>query len=578
MDEAESPSPVDAIAPEMVPTDAAGWRRRLSQIPPRDLLRVVQEDPVRASQILSGFRATAQMLRHPLVAQRLADEALRQPKFARDLAALAFSAAPPPPDDKNGPEARPNAAPPAPSAGSTTAHADDTRLKEKLKEQRQALREKDERIAVLEAALSRSHGEQTAARAATAAAVVEQKKAEAQLDRLRRQQERDARRVGQPTVPPFPPKELAKTAPAFFEISEADTPPTLTPWEEALQRLLRRDKQDTVADVCREALASGGANDPVLHALYAQALDKQGHVDRAREQHRLAVDGHLDRGDVAKAAEAFTPLLSHKPESSDVALLRRLLLLARRRNQEDVVRARFQRVRASANQAYRRLTEAIASFGGEFSALLQQPPRKAVGPNETIALPVGGISAVSPRRLAAAVEANDDAFVSRAREGIRALRTADEPLAQALLDAVAGENPRALVPLTRETRAVVVDASNVARHDPDPFVLTRRPRVAHLVRVRDALLGRGFFPIVMLADASLRFHVDDRDAYAALIERGVIRETLPGTIADAALIAEARERGAPLVTNDRLEEWDEAQTVERIGFGIFGNDVSLALF
>jgi hypothetical protein len=185
---------------------------------------------------------------------------------------------------------------------------------------------------------------------------------------------------------------------------------------------------------------------------------------------------------------------------------------------------------------------------------------------------------VTPRRLAEAVEAGDAAFVSRARAGIAALRSANPPLASALLEAVAAQNPTAVVPLTQNTRPAVVDASNVARHDPDPLNLSPLPRVEHLLRMRDFLFRRGFFPVVMLADANLRFHVDDRAAYRTLVERGVVRETPPATPADAALIAEARERGAPLVTNDRLWEWEGAEGIERLGFGIFNGDISLATF
>ena len=97
--------------------------------------------------------------------------------------------------------------------------------------------------------------------------------------------------------------------------------------------------------------------------------------------------------------------------------------------------------------------------------------------------------------------------------------------------------------------------------------------------MHDFLLLRGFFPVLMVADANLRFHVDDRAAYLALIEHGLVRETLPGTTADIALIDEAKRRNAPLVTNDRLWDWGEdAQTIERLGFGIFSNGVTFASF
>jgi hypothetical protein len=122
----------------------------------------------------------------------------------------------------------------------------------------------------------------------------------------------------------------------------------------------------------------------------------------------------------------------------------------------------------------------------------------------------------------------------------------------------------------------VVDASNVARHNPDPLALSAPHRVGHLLLMRDFLLRQGFFPIVLIADATLRFHMDDRVTYQTLVDRHIIREAPPGTSADEMLLKEARHRNAPLISNDRFSEWgDIVQQVERHGFLVVNGRVAL---
>lgn len=380
---------------------------------------------------------------------------------------------------------------------------------------------------------------------------------------------------------------------------------------EALHRLLSRNKHEIVAAVCREALEPRGpsanngaaaAERATLHALFAQSLyaAADGKETLAgTEQDRLAAAAYLNGANPAQAALCFARALARDPResagsntggganSADRTLLARLLALAQRFGQENAVRATFARLRVSSPAGFRRLSDLLAALGATGAAFLPPAaPAPQVGPDETIALPTGAVTA---RALVRAVDANDETAVLRARHGLARLRSgaaasapagseAAAALVDALLAAVAGLFRSAVVPLTEPTQPIVVDASNVARHEPDPFALTSAPRVAYLLRMRDFLLQRRFFPVVLIADANLRFLVDDRTAYLDLVERGTVREMPPGVVADTALIASARELGAPLVTNDHLHDWDEARGVSRLGFAILPDRVTLTPF
>ena len=252
-------------------------------------------------------------------------------------------------------------------------------------------------------------------------------------------------------------------------------------------------------------------------------------------------------------------------------------------------------MRIGSPDAYRRLRGAVngGEGGGKRAATtlmdkIAPPPapgQRLFAPDDTFTLSTVAFGAVvvTPRRIVEAVSGNDTAFIARVRDGLFALRLKsgkDIALADTLLESVAALDPTAILPLQQNTsNPIVVDASNVARHNPDPLSLAATPRVANLRLMRNHLLRQGFFPVLLIADASLRFHVDDRVAYMDMVERQMVQETGGGTSADETLIAEARDRVAPLVTNDRLAEWgDAARQIERFGFAILPTGISLTAF
>jgi hypothetical protein len=317
---------------------------------------------------------------------------------------------------------------------------------------------------------------------------------------------------------------------------------------------------------------------------------------QSEEQERLALAAFLEAGDVAGAAESWARLVARRLgvglpvtlKPNDAALLARLAALMERMDQSEAVRAAFERVRGTAPEVTTQLHILFTSGGKKLTPLLRTlaiggKPGAGVSPEEMIVLP--NTTGVTARQIARAVDHGDAEYVRQVRAGLRALRErgreGDMTLAESLAVAVTRINPVAACPLLQksEPRPIVVDASNVARHDPDPLALKPRPRVAVLRQMRDYLLRRGWFPVVMIADANLRFHVDDKPGYLALVEAGIVQETLPGTVADTVLIREAQELGAPLVTNDRLADWgDAAARLHRFGFGFFSGGVTLTDF
>jgi tetratricopeptide (TPR) repeat protein len=572
-----------SLSDTLLPEDAAGWRALLTHIPPTRLLKTIRADVGLARVILQGFRAGPEVMKNPVVIGRIIEMAQRHPVFGRVLAAdAALTSVTTEAEAELAAvvKTEKTTLPPEPR------EKDDSKLKEKLKELRSVIQAKEGQVTELQSQIVTLIRERDTARAEAETEKKARQSAEAAVERERRQRERESRRLEKPEKA----EKTEKARPGLLPEPPVPTPVVPAAFEAAMRRLLNRGRYDAVVETCRELLAiaeDSAIERGLAHGLAAQALYGLGSNADGEEQDRLAVSTYLDAGLIPPAAEAFARLLAHSNASilraPETALLTRLLALAQKLGQADEVQVIFGRLRVTAPSGYARLRRAL-SEGKKHTALLASLTTAAatspsVGADETVALPVVGKTAatVTPRLLAQAVDRGDENFVTCARDGITTLRETNAALVDALLAAVATLQPLAVVPLTNELpRPAVVDASNVARYNPDPLAAYLAsqppPAVANLLAVRDQLLRRGFFPVLLIADANLRYHVDDRAAYLALLERGIVQEVSGGTSADMALLAEARNHAAPLVSNDRMTSWGEAaRRVERMTFDIGPN-------
>ncbi|MBC8141818.1 MAG: hypothetical protein H7Y38_10310 [Armatimonadetes bacterium] len=474
------------------------------------------------------------------------------------------------------------------------------RAREQIEKQRAALKQKEAQISALERDAAQTKRDLATLRAELDAARTARTAAEAEATNLRRRAERDAKRAKEAAAAPEPKAQpVATSTPAAPQNSVA------VPLEDALRRMLRRGKYDAVSDICKEAIAGGGIkNAPamvrgVVYALYAAALYGINEADRAADQDSRAVVAFLDAGAVTEAIEAFTRLL-HQPTllrstlADDATLLRRLVALADRDNRAVEMLAAFGRVRIISPQGFTllliSLRNKLGKRGAEIAATLAATAKEqstgagGIGADETVILPGTALSAVSPRKLAEAAESDNAAFVLRVRDALAQMRLGDPKhaaLADALLLAVGEISRIAVLPYTTAPgftpRCAIVDASNVARHNADPLASDKVSRVASLLTMRDFLFQRGFFPVVLIADATLRFQVDSKAEYLSLLARNIVRETAPNTSADETLLKEARDRDATLVSNDRFADWDAdaVRRVERFGFALTPTGVAL---
>lgn len=184
---------------------------------------------------------------------------------------------------------------------------------------------------------------------------------------------------------------------------------------------------------------------------------------------------------------------------------------------------------------------------------------------------------VSAREVRRAIDRNDETFVFALIQGLDALREADARLHRVFLDRVRQAGRYYGRVLTTDTTRVLVDASNVARFEKNA---RGKGELSHLLAMRDELRRRDCFPIIMVADASLKHHIDDADELLAMARRGELEIAPAGTEADEYLAREARRSGAYVVSNDRTFHLKVAPDWEplRINFRIHDGYILLDEF
>jgi len=147
-----------------------------------------------------------------------------------------------------------------------------------------------------------------------------------------------------------------------------------------------------------------------------------------------------------------------------------------------------------------------------------------------------------------AVHLNNVSLVREWAHSLRGLGQTDREAFKLLREALARESEYCAHVLTKPTQGVVVDGSNVCHYERDR---TGKAKLQNLLAARDELRERRFFPILIQADASLPYQIDEPAKLTELVERGEICLVAAGTSADDQITRVARDEGYYVVTNDR---------------------------
>ena len=566
------PAKAETAEPEAEPLDAATVRGWLSRVRPAAVLALLK-DPDHGfgvSQAFLGFRTDAKGYANPLVRTRLVLAAVKDAALAdklREIAEVEPAPAPAPPKT-----------PPTPPRASPTPDKPDAVAAVRA-ERDQRRRERDEARQALGMAQAETEAALKARRAAEAGRDESLALAKKQADRISRLERQVARAeqtetrllkaLSEDKVSP-PPSLPARSTRA----ASAGAVPTVSPWLTAARHLLDKGKHD-VALALAEDVLKADADDADALDIASRAMEGKKDLRSAAAYARRLLGVEITRQETVAAAETLRRLLRlvARPEGAE-AEARQYLSALSPADAAGVEAGRLllSKLRGADPYAHGWLANIIVTQTPLAPVLM--PPPGALGPDDPLPLKLAmrlepGLTATA-RSVIEAVD-RGDSLVDAVRSALLAPEAAD-PAGRAriwaALEQAASDDPARLIPLRRTPRGpAVVDGSNVAWFDQESLV-HGQPRLRHLRAVRRALWARGFFPVVLYADANLPYSIDEPAALRGLRDNSELQLVDAGTQADEVLLRAAKLLGAPLVTNDRMEDWDPEHEVTKLRYTI----------
>jgi hypothetical protein len=124
---------------------------------------------------------------------------------------------------------------------------------------------------------------------------------------------------------------------------------------------------------------------------------------------------------------------------------------------------------------------------------------------------------------------------------------------------------------------VIVDASNVASFEKDKG---SKAKLDYILTAVEALEDRGD-DFTIIADASLKHDIDDKEKYTKLVDKGIIEEVEAGNNADHFILKLAQEEKSKILSNDLFREFsDEFQDINnmRIPFSFEDGKITMGEF
>lgn len=577
--ETEAPISEEAAAEEGPPpitlADAEAW---LTRIKPASLLALLKDPDYRlaVTPAFAGFRPDAKSLSNSLVRGRLVRAAVQEQKLAEKLQALAET------------DARP-ASPPAaatvmpklplpPPVKPDPVRALKAERDARRKERDTARQELAEAQAALDAAVkARASAESERDEARQTA-----KKQGERISRLERQAAKSAqtearlvKALNEDKVSPPPSPRPQSAGP-----KEPEAPLPSAGWPVAVSHLLDKAKFDAALALAEDVLKTDPDDPDALQiAVRASEGRKEARLAFGLARRLLAV--LLRRADYPAASETLLTLLRLAPSPEQAEPDARLFLAgfpAASRGAVSAARLMLGRLRGTHPAAHGWLTDYVAAR--TLLGPILMPPPGALGPDDPLPLTLPLGRPVTARQLADAVDRAQVSFVDAARSALQVLETADAEIyarVWAALEQAASDDLARLVPLKRVPRgAAVVDGSNVAWFDQESLA-QGHPRLRPILAMRRALWAKGFFPVVLYADAPLPHEIDDKPALLRMRDRQELTLVDAGTAADIVLLRVAKQMNAPLITNDKMEDWDPERTVRKVRYTVSAGGEALLL-
>jgi len=556
----------ESDAPEAEPLAPFTVQSWLARTRPAAVLALLKDPDYgfAVSRVFLGFRPDAKGYANPLVRSRLVQAAVKDSKLADKLRELAESKPAPVSTAPKPAPAQTATAPEKPDPVAAVRAERDQRRRER-DEARQALAlaqtdrdatQKSQKVAETE----RDEAERLAKKQSDRISRLER-----QVARLQQAETRLLKALSEDKVSP-PPSTRARSS----QDARIETVRAASPWLTAVRHLLDKGKFDPALALAEDVLKAD-ADDRDALEIAAQALEGKKDARSAAAFTRRLLLVEIARQEMAAAGETLRRLLRllPRPEGAEADVRQYLQALSPSNGPAvEAGRLLLSRLRGADAYVHGWLANIITTQTPLAPILM--PPPGALGPDDPLPLPLEpGLTATA--RLVAEALDRGGSLVDAVRSALLPLEATDPETHARIwtaLEQAASDDPIRLLAVRRTPRGpAVVDGSNVAWFDQESLV-HGQPRLRHLRAIRRALWARGFFPVVLYADANLPYFIDDPASLRALRDRQELLLVDAGTQADEALLRTAKLLGAPLVTNDRMEDWDPAHEVVKVRYTI----------
>lgn len=335
-------------------------------------------------------------------------------------------------------------------------------------------------------------------------------------------------------------------------------------WFPTISTMLKNGHYDAARIFC-ETLKETEPDSLHAHLALEHVYGKIGGYDHQLEECLWIAEYLSNRNNPTRACAFVCRALEIRPTSKEAQELFCRIIREIKLNDESTaaVRSMLGKLKASKAKSYKIASTLIEKLGKEYVRVLE--PQPAILHADKILDFTDGTKSIqlSIRRIATAVDTNDITVVEFLRCALARLKATKPTLWQKVIKSLDAYDSSCLAAIISGNQPVVVDGSNVAWYESD-----EKPRLGNILEVRSELRSGGYFPIYIYVDASLPYQVDKQAELQRLIEEGAVVAVESHTDADQTILERAKRLHCPIVTNDRMAEYDPEGQVPKFRFAI----------
>jgi len=336
-------------------------------------------------------------------------------------------------------------------------------------------------------------------------------------------------------------------------------------WTQVISRLVKDGSLEAAREFC-ETLVELDSESVHAHLALEQIYTKTGPKDKQIDECIWISNYMMRNGQPIRSCAFACRALAIEPTQHKIQVhFRRILESIELSNDSAVsgVRRLMGKLKLANPLAYRHGYKVLKQMGKTYIRAFDGP-REVLHLDKVFDITDGERTMqISTRRIMEAVEHNEVAVIKFVQHALANLRRTRPTLYRGVMENLEAHDGSFVTAISGKTKPVVVDGSNVAWADSG-----EKAKINNILNLRKELRSQGYFPIDVFIDASLPYQIDQQSALQQLIDSGAVIMVESRTDADEAIMAQARKVWCPIVTNDRMADWDPDDEIPKLRFSL----------